>query len=167
MSTMGSVREQVGRRRAGGVVRRSMRLATALVLVLTTAAVAVGAGGSGGGRAVAADGVRWPVGVAGRRVVDQFGVPFPLKIMSAWGMAQRLSNPEITAALEGLRAQGFNAVNVAGVGGVNVQADWTPGQYKNRAGAGFFSGAAFQSPLGPGMATVDWIQSEAQRLGMV
>src|SRR5262245_14750864 len=151
MVAMGSERERVGTRTLGGrvLVQRWSRLVAAVALVVAAVVVvALTRAGSGGGppapasveavttgrstaattaAAVGADGVRWPVGVAGRRVVDQFGVPFPLKIMSAWGMAQRLSNPEITAALEGLRAQGFNAVNVAGVGGVNVQADWTPG----------------------------------------
>jgi hypothetical protein len=153
------------------VSRWWVRVVSTMALVVATTAVALSDTGAGRASsapdAATASGPRWPTTTANRKVVDQFGDPFPLKIMSAWGMAQRLTNSEITRALEGLKAQGFNAVNVAGVGGVNVQSDWTADQYENRAGSGFFTGTAFQSSLGSGMASTDWIQSESERLGMV
>jgi Protein of unknown function (DUF4038)/Putative collagen-binding domain of a collagenase len=164
----------------GRVVQRWLRVVAAIALVVVATAVALtetGSGrassapvaaGAGTADAATASGPRWPTKIANRKIVDQFGDPFPLKIMSAWGMAQLLTKSEITQALEGLRAQGFNAVNVAGVGGVNVQSDWTAGQFKNRAGTGFFTGTAFQTPLNNGgMSSTDWIQSECERLGMV
>jgi Protein of unknown function (DUF4038)/Putative collagen-binding domain of a collagenase len=106
---------------------------------------------------------RWASGVSGRRVVDQFGDPYLMKVFSSWGMAQNLTDIEVTKALEALAGRGFNAVNVA-VNGVGIQADWA--KYVNVAGDGFFTGQPFASPLGAGWATVDHIVAETQRLGM-
>jgi Protein of unknown function (DUF4038)/Fibronectin type III domain/Putative collagen-binding domain of a collagenase len=108
----------------------------------------------------------WPSSVAHRKVLDQNGDPYPLKIMSSWGMAMRLTDGEITQALEGLKAQGFNAVNIACCGGVDVQADWDSVQYENAAGDRFWTGTPFASSLGPAWSSTDWVVSEAQRLGM-
>ena len=107
---------------------------------------------------------RWASGVSGRRVVDQFGDPYLLKVFSSWGMAQNLTDAEITRGLEALAGRGFNAVNVA-VNGVGVQADWA--KYVNVAGDGFFTGRPFASPLGAGWSSVDRVVAEAQRLGMM
>src|SRR5262245_11654866 len=108
----------------------------------------------------------WPSSVVNRKVVDQNGDPYPLKIMSSWGMAMRLTDAEITEALEGLHAQGFNAVNIACCGGVKVQADWDRVQYENAAGDDFWTGAPFASSLGPAWSSTDRVVSEAERLGM-
>ncbi len=86
-----------------------------------------------------------------------------MRIFSSWGMAQNLTNPEITDALEALAARGFNAVNVA-PNGVGIQADWV--KYQNVSGQHFFTGTPFASPLGPAWETMDHIVSEAERFGM-
>jgi len=101
--------------------------------------------------------------VSGRRVVDQVGDPYLMKVFSSWGMAQNLSNSEITQALEAVAARGFNAVAVA-PNGVGIQADWA--KYRNAAGQNFFTAQPFASMLGPAWATMDHIVSEAQRLGI-
>jgi hypothetical protein len=106
---------------------------------------------------------RWPTTTSGRKVLDQLGDVYLMKVFSSWGMAQQLTDAEITKALEALARRGFNAVNVA-PNGVGIQADWV--RYQNAAGEGFFTGAPFASPLGPAWATMDHIVSEAQRLGM-
>ena len=107
--------------------------------------------------------LRWPTAVSGRRVVDQFGDTYLMKVFSSWGMAQNLTNAEITEALEGVARRGFNAVNVA-PNGVGIQAEWA--KYQNVAGANFFTARPFASSLGPAWATMDHIVSEAQRLGI-
>jgi hypothetical protein len=106
---------------------------------------------------------RWPTIVSQRKILDQFGDPYLMRIFSSWGMAQNLTNSEITDALEALEARGFNAVNVA-PNGVGIQADWV--KYENVAGKDFFTGMPFATSLGPAWATMDHIISEAQRLGM-
>ncbi len=106
---------------------------------------------------------RWPTIVSGRKVLDQFGDTYLMKVFSSWGMAQNLTNSEITDALEALKARGFNAVNVA-PNGVGIQADWV--KYENVAGDRFFAGTPFASSLGPAWVTMDHIISEAQRLGI-
>jgi hypothetical protein len=108
-------------------------------------------------------GARWPTTVTGRRVLDQAGDPYLMKAFSSWGMAQNLTDAEITDALERLAARGFNAVNVA-PNGVSVGEHWV--KYENVEGQPFFTGTPFASPLGPAWATMDHIVSEAERLGM-
>ena len=44
---------------------------------------------------------RWPSSIAGRKILDQYGNVYVLKIFSSWGMAQNLTDAEITEALEG------------------------------------------------------------------
>jgi hypothetical protein len=106
---------------------------------------------------------RWPTTVTARKVVDQFGDPYLIKAFSSWGMAQNLTDSEITGALEALAARGFNAVNVA-PNGVGVKDEWV--KYENVDGQPFFTGTPFASSLGPAWATMDHIVSEARRLGM-
>jgi hypothetical protein len=106
---------------------------------------------------------RWPTTVSERKVLDQFGDTYLMRVFASWGMAQNLTNSEITDALEALEARGFNAVNVA-PNGVGIQADWV--KYENVAGQDFFTGTPFASSLGPAWTTMDHIISEAQRLGM-
>ena len=101
--------------------------------------------------------------MSGRRIVDQAGNPYLMKVFSSWGMAQNLTNAEITTALEGVAKRGFNAVNVA-PNGVGIQDDWV--KYENISGQNFFEGAPFASPLGPAWATMDHLVAEAQRLGI-
>ncbi len=101
--------------------------------------------------------------MSGRRIVDQAGNPYLMKVFSSWGMAQNLTNAEITTALEGVAKRGFNAVNVA-PNGVGIQDDWV--KYQNIGGQNFFEGAPFASPLGPAWATMDHLVAEAQRLGI-
>ena len=101
--------------------------------------------------------------MSGRRVLDQFGDTYLMKAFSSWGMAQNLTDTEITDALEALAGRGFNVVNVA-PNGVGINDTWV--KYENVAGQPFFTGKPFASPLGPAWATMDHIVSEAQRLGM-
>ena len=101
--------------------------------------------------------------MSGRRIVDQLGDPYLMKIFSSWGMAQNLTDAEITEALEGVAPRGFNAVNIA-PNGVRVQDEWV--KYENVAGENFFTGSPFASSLGPAWATMDHIVAEAQRLGI-
>src|SRR3954470_11677688 len=53
-------------------------------------------------------GFAYPVSTANRRFVDQTGKIYLLKTMSSWAMSQNCSDAEITQALEGLKALGFN-----------------------------------------------------------
>ena len=43
---------------------------------------------------------RWPTTVSGRKVLDQSGDTYLMKVFSSWGMAQNLTDAEITQALE-------------------------------------------------------------------
>ncbi len=60
----------------------------------------------------------WPASVSAgnRRFLDQKGHVYLLKTISSWAMAQNCTNDEITSALEGLKALGFNAVTVSPFG---------------------------------------------------
>jgi hypothetical protein len=117
----------------------------------------------------------YPVSVSSRKLINNIGGVYQLKAMSSWAMAIKLTNAEITTALQGLKDNGFNVVNMAGCGGVAPQSDWKSTMYQNVAGQPFFAttaggstpGTPWSSPLGAGMATTDWIVSEADRLGMV
>ena len=77
-------------------------------------------------------------------------------------MAQNCTNAEITNALEGLKALGFNAVTVSPFG-VHMN-DSFGDRYKNKAGQRFFTGAPYASSFGPAWSSMDWIMSEATRL---
>ena len=105
----------------------------------------------------------WPTTVSGRKIVDQFGDTYLMKVFSSWGMAQNLTDSEISDALEAVAGRGFNAVNVA-PNGVGIQAEWA--KYRSVTGENFFTGRPFASSLGPAWATMDHLVSEAQRLGI-
>ncbi|HSB86408.1 MAG TPA: DUF4038 domain-containing protein, partial [Ilumatobacteraceae bacterium] len=121
--------------------------------------------------AVGALGFSYPASVASREWLDQNGDPYLLKTMSSWGMAQNLSNANITTALEGLKARGFNAVTV-GLPGQSYGGDWA--RYENAAGDQYFAtvaggnmaGTPWSSELGAAWSTFDHIMDEATRLGM-
>ena len=106
----------------------------------------------------------WPVSVSAdnRRFLDQKGNVYLLKTMSSWAMAQNCTNAEITKALEGLKALGFNAVTVSPFG-VHMN-DSFGDRYKNKAGQRFFTDAPYASSFGPAWSSMDWIMSEATRL---
>ena len=106
----------------------------------------------------------WPARVSAdkRRFLDQKGNVYLLKTMSSWAMAQNCTNAEITKALEGLKALGFNAVTVSPFG-VHMN-DSFGDKYKTKAGQHFFTGAPYASSFGPAWSGMDWIMSEATRL---
>ncbi len=106
----------------------------------------------------------WPASVsaANRRFLDRNGDVYLLKAMSSWAMAQNCTNAEITSALEGLKALGFNAVTVSPFG-VHMN-DSFGDRYKNKAGLRFFTGAPYASSLGPAWSSMDWIMAESTRL---
>jgi hypothetical protein len=106
----------------------------------------------------------YPKSISGRKLLDQNGNVILAPIMSSWMMAEGLSNTEITTELTKLAAVGFKGV-VVWIGG--GWAGWT-----NKAGQNFWVGNNWQlnaptDPLGAAWATVDWIVSECDRLGMV
>ena len=84
--------------------------------------------------------------------------------MSSWAMAQNCTNAEITSALVGLKALGFNAVTVSPFG-VHMNESFGD-RYKNKAGQRFFTDAPYASSFGPAWTSMDWIMSEATRLHM-
>src|SRR5262249_44603629 len=109
-------------------------------------------------------GFPWPASVSAdnRRFLDQKGNVYLLKAMSSWAMAQNCTNAEITKALEGLKALGFNAVTVSPFG-VHMN-DSFGDRYKNKAGNRFFTGARYASSFAPAWSSMDRIMSEATRL---
>jgi hypothetical protein len=109
-------------------------------------------------------GFAYPVARSNRRFIDGSGRVYLLKTMASWAMAQRCSNPAITAALEGLRVLGFNAVTVAPFG-VHMNGSFGD-RYRNQAGQRFFAGAPYASTFGPAWSSMDWIVEEATRLQM-
>ena len=109
-------------------------------------------------------GFAYPVGTANRRFIDQTGKIYLLKTMSSWAMSQNCSDAEITQALEGLKALGFNAVTVSPFG-VHMN-DSFGDRYKNKAGQNFFSGKPHASSLGQAWSSMDWVMREATRLEM-
>jgi len=114
--------------------------------------------------ASAGAGFPYPVSTSNRHFVDQNGKIFLLKMMSSWAMSQNCTDAEITQALEGLNALGFNAVTVSPFG-VHMN-DSFGDRYKNKAGKSFFTGAPYASSLGPAWSSMDWIAKEATRLEM-
>ena len=108
----------------------------------------------------------WPASVSAdqRRFLDQNGDVYLLKAMSSWAMAQNCTDAEITSALEGMKALGFNVVMVSPFG-VHMH-DSFGDRYQNKAGQRFFTGAPYASSFGPAWSSMDWIMSEATRLHM-
>ena len=108
----------------------------------------------------------YPRSVSGRKFLDQSGSVYLLNDFSSWGMAQNLSNAEITQALTDVASRHFKSVAVAFCG-VFIQSEWV--RYQNKAGQNFWTGSPFVtntagSGFGPAWATFDWIMSEATRL---
>jgi len=106
----------------------------------------------------------YPVAVADRRLVDQGGKVYLLKMMASWAMSQRCSDETITGALEGLKSLGFNAVTVAPFG-VHLNGSFGD-RYRNGSGQRFFTEAPFASDFGPAWSSMDRVVKEATRLQM-
>lgn len=113
--------------------------------------------------------LRYPATISGRKLLDLAGKPYFMRTFSSWKMANKLSNAEITTALEGVAANGFNGVTVW-CGGIEDRAG-EGDKYSNKAGQSFWTGTAWRmnqgTTLGPAWASVDWIVDECARLGMV
>jgi hypothetical protein len=118
------------------------------------------------GTTAAASGPRWPSSIAGRKVLDQYGRVYLIRTFSSWGMASQLSNADITSALEGLAANGFNGVTVWIGGGANYGSDWLPRYVHKATGQRFWIGKPWASSLGPAWRSLDYLVSEARRLGI-
>ncbi len=106
----------------------------------------------------------YPASVSGRKILDQNGDVYLMRTFSSWGMAQQLAPAEITAALEAVAANGFNAVTVWIGGGFGLGSSWN--RYTNANGDGFWTGTPWASGLGEGWSSVDWIVQETARLGL-
>ena len=106
----------------------------------------------------------YPASVSGRKILDQNGDVYLMRTFSSWGMAQQLAPAEITAALEAVAANGFNAVTVWIGGGFNL--DSRRSRYTNANGDGFWTGTPWASGLGEGWSSVDSIVQETARLGL-
>ena len=109
---------------------------------------------------------RWPSSISNRKVLDQFGDVYLARTFSSWGMASNLSNTQITTALEGVAADGFNGVTVWIGGGANYGAGWTPTYVHKATGQAFWAGTPWASSLGPAWGSLDHLVAEAQRLGI-
>jgi hypothetical protein len=106
-----------------------------------------------------------PASISGKKVLDQFGAVYLTKTFSSWKLANKLSNADITEALEGVAANGFNGVTVW-CGGIEDRAA-EGDQYQNQANADFWTGTPWASSLGAAWSSVDWIVEECNRLEMV
>jgi hypothetical protein len=115
---------------------------------------------------IAASAPRWPSSIVGRKVLDQHGRVYLIRTFSSWGMASHLSNANITSALEGLAANGFNGVTVWIGGGANYGSDWFPRYVHKATGQRFWTGKPWASSLGPAWRSLDYLVSEARRLGI-
>lgn len=109
---------------------------------------------------------RFPKTISGSKILDQFGSVYLARTFSSWGMSQNLSNTDITTALTGVANNHFNGVT-ATFGGPQVESgtpSWT--RYQNQAGQSFWTGTPWASSLGAAWGSVDWMMSEALRLGI-
>ena len=109
---------------------------------------------------------RWPTSIANRKVLDQYGDVYLIRTFSSWGMASNLSNADITSALEGLAANGFDGVTVWIGGGAYYGEDWSPTYQHKATSQTFWNGTPWASELGPAWASLDHLVSEAERLGI-
>lgn len=107
----------------------------------------------------------YPASISGRKILDQNGHVYLARTFSSWGMF-KLTDANITTALEGLAARHFNGVTVWIGGGYQFNSTWLP-YYQNNDAENYWTGTAWQSSLGAAWGTVDWIVSECNRLGMV
>lgn len=107
--------------------------------------------------------VLYPASISGRKVLDQNGDVFLMRTFSSWGMAVQLTDAQITIELTKLAALGFNAVTIWMSG--RTATGWN--EYTTVSHGNLFTGTPWQSSLGPGWAAMDWIVSEAARLGII
>jgi hypothetical protein len=112
-------------------------------------------------------GPSWPSSIAGRKVLDQDGNVYLIRTFSSWGMASNLSDADITRALEGVAADGFNGVTVWIGGGADYGPTWSPTYRQKATGQDFWTGTPWASSLGPAWSSLDHLVSEAARLGIV
>lgn len=117
-----------------------------------------------------------PTSVSGRKILDQFGDPIIIRTFSSWKMANKLTNAEVTTAIDAVAANGFNSITVW-CGGIEDRAA-EGDQYSNQAGDPFWAttagGTTPDTPwamdngteLGAAWDTVDWILEELDRNGM-
>lgn len=110
--------------------------------------------------------VPYPAAVSGRKLLDQNGRLIQMRALSSWGMAQNLSNADITNALEDLAGAGFNSLPVVMDGGNNYGGSWE--QWQNSVtNQPFYTGTPYQSTLGPAWAThIAHLMDETERLGL-
>ena len=109
---------------------------------------------------------RWPTSIANRKVLDQYGDVYLIRTFSSWGMASNLSDADITSALEGVAANGFNGVTVWFGGGAYYGEDWSPTYQHKATSQAFWNGTPWASGLGPAWASLDHLVAEAERLGI-
>jgi hypothetical protein len=107
----------------------------------------------------------YPAEVSGRYLLDQNGGVYLAFVMSSWAMANNLSDADITTALEGVAANGFNGVTVWIGGSIDIGTGWH--KYENAAADDFWTGTPWASSLGAAWSSVDHIVSECSRLGLV
>jgi len=136
--------------------RSSQVVRSFMLVVLVMSALAA--------EAVAQPAFPYPASVSNRKFRDQQGNVFLLKTMSSWAMSQACTNAEITSALDGLKALGFNAATVSPFG-VHMSGSFG-NRYQNGAGQNFFTGAPYASSFGPAWSSMDWVMQEATKLQM-
>jgi hypothetical protein len=165
------------------VGRRRLRIAAATATVVVASVMTLAESGSGEVRAATSTGAvtpgqraaaapvgsdpRWPSSIANRKVLDQHGDVYLIRTFSSWGMASNLSDTDITSALEGIAADGFNGVTVWIGGGADYSSEWSPRYQHKATGENFWTGTPWASSLGPAWGSLDHLVSEAQRLGIV
>ena len=108
---------------------------------------------------------RFPKTVVGTKLYDQFGNVYVMRSLSSWAMAQNLTTAQITTALNGVQANGWNAIHTVMGGGQSEGGDWD--RYHDIDGNPFWTGTPWASSLGSAWGKIDWIISEANRLGIV
>ena len=109
---------------------------------------------------------RWPTSIANRKVLDQYGDVYLIRTFSSWGMAYNLSNADITEALEGVAANGFNGVTVWIGGGAALDETWAPTYQHKATRQAFWTGTPWASSFGAAWESLDHLVSEAERLGL-
>jgi hypothetical protein len=107
---------------------------------------------------------RWPSSIANRKILDQHGGVYLMRSFASWAMAMNLTDQEITDALGGVAARGFNAVTVWAGGGYDVGTGWH--RYSTAEHGDWWKGTPWASGLGPGWAAMDRVMDEARRLGL-
>ena len=113
-----------------GVVRRGPVRCHVRLALLLPASLAMGFSGSVAAAASDATSnpadapVLYPASISDRKMLDQYGDVYLMRTFSSWSMASNLSDADITTALEGVAANGFNAVTVWIGGGYDIGSGW-------------------------------------------